>query len=134
MKTILILMSVVVGASSLASSTAPALAAGKAANAGRCFYMQEVRNHTIGDDHTLYLNVGGKSVYRVEMSNNCFGGSSPNDAIVLKERGTSNICTAIDLDVSATLNGGGLPSRCIVDTLTKMTPAEVAALPKKVQP
>ncbi len=133
MKSILILTSIVAGASALATSTAPAVAAGKE-TAGKCFYMRDVRNHTIADDHTLYLNVAGRSVYRVEMSNNCLGGSSPSDAIVLKERGSSNICSAIDLDVSATLNGGGLPSRCIIDTLTKLTPAEVAALPKKLQP
>jgi hypothetical protein len=112
----------------------PGLAAEKPASGGKCFYIQDIRSHTVGDDHTLYFNVGGRSVYRVEMSNNCLGGAGPSDPIVIKERGSSSICTAIDLDVSATVNGGGLPSRCIVDKLTKLTPAQVSALPKKVQP
>ena len=68
------------------------------------------------------------------MSNNCLGGSVSSDTIVLKERGSGNICEAIDLDISAAVNGGGLPSRCIVDKMVKLTPAEAKALPKKVQP
>lgn len=126
---------VLIGAAALAAAApAPAFAAGKSAAAGKCFYMQDIRNHTVGDDHTLYLNVGGRTVYRVEMSNNCLGGSNASDAIVLKQRGSSNICQAIDLDIGATVNGGGLPSRCIVDELVRLTPAEAAALPAKLKP
>jgi hypothetical protein len=38
------------------------------------------------------------------------------------------ICHKIDLDV------GIRGTRCIVKSLTKLTPAEVAALPKKLRP
>ena len=126
MKLALVLISV----AALAATSAAA--ADKAAS--RCFRMQDIRNHTVGDDHTLYLSIGGQSVYHLEMSNNCLGGSSSSDAIVLKERGSSSICQAIDLDISATVSGGGLSSRCIVDTLIQLTPAQVSALPKKVKP
>ena len=125
---------VLIAAAALAGATTPGLAAGKPAAAGKCFYMQDVRNHTVGDDHTLYLNVGNRSVYRVEMSNNCLGGAGASDPIVLKQRGSSNICQAIDLDIGARVNGGGLPSRCIVDKLVRLTPAEAAALPAKLRP
>ncbi len=100
----------------------------------RCVRIQDIANPTVGDDHTRYLSVGGKSVYRVEMHNNCLGGSSSSDAIVLTGCGSSSICQAIDLDISAMANGGGLPSRCIVDTLTQLTPAQITARPKKVRP
>jgi Family of unknown function (DUF6491) len=114
-------------------AAASAQAAEKPA-AGKCFYLKDVQNHTVGDDRTLYLNVGGRSVYKVGMSNNCLGGASSSDPIVIKERGSSNICQAIDLDIGATVNGGALPSRCIVDTITRLTPAQAAALPAKVKP
>jgi hypothetical protein len=117
-----------------ASAQAAEKPAEKSSGAGKCFYLKDVQNHTVGDDRTLYLNVGGRSVYKVGMSNNCLGGASSSDPIVIKERGSSNICQAIDLDIGATVNGGGLPSRCIVDTLTKLTPAQAAALPAKVKP
>jgi len=94
-----------------------------------CFRTSEMRNHTVGDDKTLYFDVGGRSVYRAQMSNGCFAGATSSDPIVLQDRGgTGRICSAIELDVSS--NG----NRCIVSSLTKLTPAEVAALPKKMKP
>jgi hypothetical protein len=95
-----------------------------------CFRTSEMRNHTIGNDNkTLYFDVGGRSVYRAQMSNGCFAGASSSDPIVLQDRaGTGRICSAIELDVSS--NG----NRCIVSSLAKLTPEEVAALPKKMKP
>ena len=94
-----------------------------------CFLTRDMRNHTVGDDKTLYFDVGGRSVYRAEMRNGCFAGASSSDPIVLRDRaGTGRICSAIELDVSS--NG----NRCIVNNLAKLTPQEVAALPKKIKP
>jgi len=106
----------------------------KPAVAAKCFSMSDVRNHTVGDEHTLYLNVAGRSVYRVDMRNNCLGGMSSTDPIELKSHGSGSICGAEDLDIGASVNGGGLPSRCIVDTLSRLTPSQAAALPAKVKP
>ncbi|MGZ3378046.1 MAG: hypothetical protein ACXU8S_15745 [Phenylobacterium sp.] len=111
----------------------PALAAEKPA-AAKCFDVKDIKGHAIADDRTLYLNVGGQSVYRVGMSNNCLGGMAPSDPVTVKERSTSKICEAADLDVHAELNGGGLSSRCILDTLSKLTPAQASALPAKLKP
>jgi hypothetical protein len=94
-----------------------------------CFLTRDMRNHTVGDDHTMYFDVGGRAVYKATMSNNCLSGSTSSDPIVLRDlAGTGRICNKIELDVAARGN------RCIVDSLTKLTPAEVAALPRKVKP
>ena len=94
-----------------------------------CFLRSDIRNHTIGDDHTLYFDVAGRSVYRAVMSNNCLAGAVSSDPIVLVDRiGSGRICHKMDLDV------GVRGSRCIVDRIEQLTPAEVAALPKKVKP
>ena len=125
-----------IGSIALAAAT-PALAAPKTAagEAPKCFMTQDLRGHTIGDERTLYLNVGGRSVWRAEMSNNCFGGAGPTDPITLEQRGASSrICGAQDLNVGATLNGGGLSSRCIVERLVRLTPTEAAALPRGMKP
>lgn len=123
-----------VAAAVLAAST-PALAAPKAA-AKQCFRTQDIGNHTVGDSHTLYLSVGGKSVYRVTMRNVCLGGISSSDPIEMTARsGSGSICEPDDLDIRATLaGGGGLSTRCLIDDLSKLTPAEAAALPKGVKP
>ena len=94
-----------------------------------CFMTRDLRNHTIGDDRTLYFDVGGRSVVKVVMRNNCFAGTTSSDPIVLRQfGGSSRICRPMDLDV------GVRGAQCLVDTLTTLTPAEVAALPKKLKP
>ena len=112
-----------------ASAVALALPAQAAKDDGTCFLTSDMRNHTVGDDHTLYFDVNGRSVWRAEMSNNCLAGSTSSDPIILRDRvGTGQICRPLDLDV------GIRGTRCIVKSLTKLTPAEVAALPKKLRP
>jgi hypothetical protein len=129
-------LALVLTAATALAAAGPALAAPKAAAAKQCFRTQDIGNHTVGDSHTLYLSVGGMSVYRVTMRNVCLGGISSSDPIELSARGGSgSICEADDLDVRATLaGGGGLSTRCLIDDLVKLTPAEVAALPKGAKP
>jgi len=108
---------------------APAQAAPDPPGDGSCFLTRDMRNHTVGGDHTLYFDVNGRSVWRAEMSNNCLAGATSSDPIILRDRaGMGRICHKLDLDVGVRGN------RCIVDSLTKLTPAEVAALPRKMKP
>jgi hypothetical protein len=119
------------GAAVLAA--APVLAAPKAAPAKACFRTADIGNHTVGDNHTLYLAVGAKDVYRVTMRNTCLGGLTSTDPIELSATGGSgSICEASDLTIRTTLaGGGGLPARCLVDEMVKLSPAEAAARAKK---
>ena len=97
--------------------------------ASSCFRTSEMRNHTTDGDKTLYFDVGGRSVWRAQMRNGCFAGSTSSDPIVLQDRvGSGRVCSRIELDVYS--NG----ARCIVDNLAKLTPEEVAALPKNLKP
>ena len=94
-----------------------------------CFMTRDLRNHTVADDHTLYFDVGGRAVYRATMSNACLAGAVSSDPIVLRDQaGMGRICKPIELDVS--VRG----THCIAQSLTRLTPAEAAALPKKVRP
>ena len=96
---------------------------------GACFWTRDLRNHTIADSHTLYFNLAGRAVYRVETSGSCLAGMSSTDPIVLHDRAsTGQICDKTDLDISA----GG--ARCIVSGMTKLTPDEAAALPHRFRP
>jgi hypothetical protein len=126
------LMLSLIGAAALTAAGTPALTAG----ASQCFKPQDVGAHAIADNHTLYLNVAGHSVWRVKMRNVCLNGLQSSDPIDLKARaGSETICEAGDLDIHVTLaGGGGLPARCVVDELVKMTPAQVAALPSGMKP
>jgi hypothetical protein len=105
----------------------PAAAQPKPENS--CFWTRDLRNHTVGGEHILYFDVGGRSVYRVDTSDNCLAGATSSDPIVMVNRtGSGQICNKMDLDIS--VRG----ARCIVSNMTKLTPAEAAALPKKMKP
>ena len=94
-----------------------------------CVLTRDLRNHTVADSHTLYWDVGGRSVYRVTTSDSCLAGATSSDPVVLRDRGAmGRICTKMDLDIS--VRG----ARCIVASWTKLTPEEAAALPKHVKP
>ena len=95
----------------------------------KCFYTRDLRNHSVGDAHTLYFDVNGRSVYRVEMSNNCLATATSSDPLVMRNfTGSPQICHPLDLDIS--VNG----ERCLVKGLSKLTPEEAAALPRRVRP
>ncbi len=108
-------------------------AAPAAAVVPACFRTHDVRNHTVGDDHTLYLNVNNRAVYRVEMSSSCLAGATSSDPIIMQNPpGSNEVCRPIDLDIGVHL--GGFTNHCIVKSIVPLTSAEAAALPPKVRP
>ncbi|WP_207801817.1 DUF6491 family protein [Phenylobacterium hankyongense] len=101
-----------------------------------CFRTHDIRNHTVGDDHTLYIDVNGRDVYAIEMSGACLAGAMSNDPIIIREPpGAAIVCRPIDLDISiGRPGGGGFATPCIVRDIVRLTPGQVAALPPKVRP
>jgi len=113
----------------LSAAMAFSAAAQPPPQSGQCFWIRDLRNHTVGDDHTLYFDVGGRAVYRATTSGACLAGATSTDPIVLRNRpATGQICNRLDLDVS--VRG----ARCIISELTRLTPEEAAALPRRVRP
>jgi hypothetical protein len=100
---------------------------------GQCFRSHDIRNHTVADDRTLLLNVAGRDTYRVTVDSSCVAGAWDSDPIVTREPpGASIICKPIDMDLA--IHRDGFTNRCIVDSIVKMTPEELAAIPKKKRP
>ena len=118
----------------VAAAAAPAYATPAAYSGGSCFYTRDIRNHTIGGPHTIYLNVNGRQVFRVEAGNDCAAGAVSSDPLVIRnEPAGISVCKPIDFDVAVHMTGG-FSNRCIVTSITPMSPAEVAALPRKLRP
>lgn len=121
----------------MATSTVTACAA---APARTCFRTSEMRNHTVADASTLYVGVGNKDVYRIGMAGNCLAGAQSSDPLVIRTpHSTGMVCRPLDLDVGIGRGGSsgladGFISHCIVDSITKLAPAEAALLPKKLKP
>jgi len=110
----------------------PAPEAGTGLPSGQCFRSQDIRNHTIGDRDTLLVAVNRNDVYRIGVKG-CLAGAISSDPIITRSPpGSSIICKPLDLDIS--IAKGGFATHCIVDYVVKMTPEQVAALPKKLKP
>jgi|GEM_PF-336370 len=104
-----------------------------------CFRTHDIDNHRVADDHTLYIRVANRDVYRLEMAGSCLAAASSSDPLVIREPpGVPYACRPIDLDISIARGGlglgGGTPIPCIVKSMTRLTPDEVAALPPRDRP
>jgi hypothetical protein len=75
--------------------------------------------------------VGVREVYQFEMFGPCHEIDWANN-IALRSRGGSTICTGMDAEVISPSAIG--PQRCFVRNVRKLTPAEIAALPKGAKP
>ena len=118
----------------LAAAAALAAPALPAAAADACFRTHDIQNHRKVDNNTIYVRVLNKDVYRVTSSTPCFAGATSNDALVIKVIGASDsVCRPIDLDLAVRTGPVGT-SHCIVSSITKLTPQEKAAIPKKLRP
>ncbi|RAK56556.1 hypothetical protein [Phenylobacterium deserti] len=113
----------------------PAPPSGARLASSDCFYTRDIRSHTVGDDRTMFIEVAGKGVYRIGMSGACLAAAISSDPIVTQQPpGSALVCRPIDLDLSIARNGGGFATRCIVDSLARLTPEQAAALPDKIRP
>lgn len=111
----------------------PSPPSGTGLPAGQCFRSHDIRNHTVADDRTLLIDVNGRKTYRVTMSGACLAGVFPSDPIITRQPpGSAIICKPIDMDIAISRNGFSSP--CIVDSIVRMSPEEVAALPPKLKP
>jgi hypothetical protein len=100
---------------------------------GDCFRTSDIRNHTIGDNRTLFVDVSGRGVYRIGMSGACLAGAVQSDPLVMRQPpGSAIACRPIDLDIA--IGRPGFTSPCIVESIVRMTPAEVEALPPRLRP
>lgn len=116
-----------------AANLPPPPPSGAGLAAGQCFRTHDIRSHTVADDHTLLLSVGQRDVYRVTLRGGCLAGASSSDPIITEQPPGSQItCRPLDLDLS--IATAGATSRCIVDSIAKLSPEQAAALPGRLRP
>jgi hypothetical protein len=113
------------------AGTARAAPAHAAAGDKSCFFSRNISGWRAADDQTVYLRVGVRDVYKLDLMTRC-PDIDWNEKIGIKSRGSSWICSGLDAEIISPSTIG--PQRCPVQTLRKLTPQEVAALPKKDRP
>jgi hypothetical protein len=115
-----------------ATSTGAADNPAKPVANSQCFWTRNVTGFAAPDDHTVYVRVNFRDVYRLDLMVAC-PDVDWNQRVALVSRGGSNICSALDAEIVSHATGLGR-QRCPVKTLTKLTPEEIAALPKRAKP
>ena len=110
------------------SPLGPPPPAGTALPPGECILVRDIRNHSVVDKNTLLLEVFAKGLYRVNTQPACFLSAVSADPITFRNVGKAKICKATDLGLVA--RGG----YCYADSIVRLTPAEVAALPRRLRP
>lgn len=99
----------------------------------QCFRVSQMDGHTVGDSKTLYVGARNKDVFRIEMNGACLAGASMGDPLVIETVGGNDlVCRPIDLSLKVAGTIGLSP--CIVKSITKLTPPQIASLPPKLKP
>ncbi|THD70650.1 DUF6491 family protein [Phenylobacterium sp.] len=108
--------------------------ADKPASKNECFWSRNVTSFAAPDDHTVYIKVNLRDVYRLDLMVSCPDVDWDQRVALVSNRGAGgSICGPLDAEIVSHATGLG-PQRCPVKALRKLTPEEVAALPKKAKP
>jgi hypothetical protein len=114
------------------AADAPKDAAPAVKSHNTCFHTSMIHGFAAPDEDNLYIRAG-RDVYHFTMFAHCLD-LDWNQHIALVSRGGSDfICNALDVEVVNRATGLGR-QRCAVSSMEKLTPAQVAALPKHAKP
>lgn len=114
------------------AAQAAAPAADSAKNHRNCFLSRDWENWRGADANTIYLRVRSHDFYKVELSAGSNMVTDTSNHLVNQIRGSDWICGPLDLDLK--ISDGHIAIPLIAKSITKLTPEQVAAIPKKVLP
>jgi hypothetical protein len=121
-------------AAALLALGATTVDAAKKPSQDHCFWARNVTNFSAPNDHTVYVRVGNRDVYELDLLGPCPDVSfNQRLALVSSPGAGGSICSALDAQIVTHSTGIGRQN-CPVKTLRKLTPEQVAALPPKARP
>ncbi len=131
MNRIAICIALLMGAALTSSATPPPA---KAAVARQCFRSRDITSWRAVGDRQVNLQVNYRDVYRLDLNGRCTQLNSATETLAVKSVGAGDeVCSGLQLDVIVPLDRR-LDFPCPVQSMTKLTPDEVKALPKRAQP
>jgi hypothetical protein len=96
-----------------------------------CFWTRNVTSFAAPDDHTVYVRVGVREVYKFDLMISC-PDIDWNQSLALVST-TGSVCDHMDAEIVSHAQGLGR-QRCPISHMHKLTPEEIAALPKRAKP
>jgi hypothetical protein len=129
------------GAAAAAALIALPAAAANGADAPRrslasadCFSSRDWTDWSSPSPDVIYLKVRNRDVYRIDL---LAGGQrsleAPGKYLVNTQHGSQRVCSPVDLDLKLG-DLAGFVTPLFPQAITRLTPAEVAALPRKARP
>lgn len=111
-------------------------ASGPKPRAASCFFTRDWQTWKPSPDaRSILIRVGLKRYFRLILSSSCPSLKWPDARLITHFRGTDSVCDALDWDIKVSEGPpGGVIEPCIVKRMVELTPAEVAAIPKKQRP
>lgn len=116
----------------LALACAP-LAAQAKPTARDCFLPGQWSGWSTPSPDVLYMRVNVRDIYRVDLAAKNHALKSAGNYLISQVRGGGAVCSALDLDLAVS-EGHGFRTALFPKTLTKLTPEEIAAIPRKDLP
>jgi len=99
-----------------------------------CFISSQWHGWSSPSRDVLLLRVNVRDIYRVQLTSGSHRLRSPDAFLVSRMRGSNMVCSAIDLDLAVSEPDDSFASPLIARTLTKLSPEEIAAIPKRSLP
>jgi len=99
-----------------------------------CFFSRDFQGWRSPDPSTILIRVGVNRFYRLDLSAPCPTLEFPSTHLVSVFHGSDTICAPIDWDLRVSQYPQGITEQCIVKSMTRLTPDQVASIPSKLRP
>jgi hypothetical protein len=134
MKTSIVMAAVAaLGLAGAAHADAPAAKPQSARAKSACFFQRDWAGWRAPNKDTIYFRVNVRDIYQIDLS---AGGSQiltwPDSHLINEIHGVDSVCSPIDLDLKVANDHIVIP--LFVKAITKLTPEQVAAIPRKDLP
>jgi len=95
-------------------------------------YVRNINGFNAPNDHTVYVRGSANEIWRIDLMTDCTGLSFRHDFRLRSAGGDPWICQPIQAEVS--FRDIGIPQRCPVVGLHRLSPEEAANLPRRLRP
>jgi hypothetical protein len=99
-----------------------------------CFFVDQLQSWRAPDPSTIYIRVRPDRYYRLDLAGQCTKLQWPGSHLITNSHGKSTICSPLDWDLRVSELTEGAPEQCVVHSMTRLDPAQVAAIPKPFKP
>ena len=112
------------------AATVPIVEAQPAPAANACFNLNNIQAFRVPDERNVYFRADARRVYHIEFGTDCPNATVYTLVLHPTDNNAQDICSPIELDVHVRDTG----ARCIPQSITVLTPEQVAALPPAARP